>query len=74
LARRGILLTPSEEELFDKFLSGCFEDGISTRELRISDEELCYFRAKYPASSVQRLPGIEDADGKAWYEVSVRMR
>jgi hypothetical protein len=68
------MLTPSEVEQFEKFLSGCFEDGIRSRELRLSDEELRYFIAKYPASNVQRLPGIDDADGKAWYEVSVRMR
>lgn len=66
-------MTPRDMELFDNFLSSCFEDGIGTRELRLSDVEVKFLMEKYPASSVHQFSVIDDTDGKVWYEVSLRI-
>jgi hypothetical protein len=65
-------MTPSEVEIFENFLSDCFEDGIRTRELRLSEQEVKFLIGKYPSSSVRQCSVSDDTDGKVWYEVSIR--
>jgi hypothetical protein len=62
-------LIPNKVESFEEFLSSSFEDGVFSRELRLSKEEVTYVQKKYPKASVNKCPGTESSDGKSWYEI-----
>ncbi|MGE5404447.1 MAG: hypothetical protein ACM3PP_05865 [Candidatus Saccharibacteria bacterium] len=64
-------MTSSESKLFREFLQDSFKDGVSSRELRLSSEELEHLRNMYPKASWKPVAHEELADGKSWFEVTV---
>lgn len=65
-------MTPSEVKAFERFLSDSFEEGIRTRQLRLSEVEVALLIEQYPVASVQQFSVSDEIDGKVWYEVSIR--
>jgi len=64
-------MAPTEMEKFETFLAESFSDGVSFRELRLSDEEVDYLLRRYPNASVLKSTALESEDNKAWYEVNL---
>ncbi|CRK82533.1 hypothetical protein [Neobacillus massiliamazoniensis] len=58
-------------EKFEEFLVNSFGDGMYTRELRLSNEEVEFVQKKYPKLNVKKCFATEASDGKCWYEVSL---
>lgn len=58
-------------EKFEEFLVNSFGDGMYTRELRLSNEEVEYVQKNYPKLNVKKCFATEASDGKCWYEVSL---
>lgn len=54
---------------FERFLKESFENGISTRELRLSDDELQYLGELMPKAEVREMSDAVCSDGRRWYEV-----
>lgn len=63
------MLTFHEAEKFKEFLEDCFGDGVTIRELRLSNEETEYIKKVYPKASFNKKQPTETPDGKAWYKV-----
>ena len=63
------MLTFNEAEKFMEFLEDCFGDGVTIRELRLSNEETEYIKKVYPKASFNKNQVTETPDGKAWYKV-----
>jgi len=63
------MLTFHEAEKFKEFLEDCFGDGVTIRELRLSNEETEYIKKVYPKASFNKNQLTETPDGKAWYKV-----
>lgn len=61
---------PQNWTVFEDFLWESFCEGQAMRELRLSDEELQYLKARYPVSSC--APRGQGQDGKSWYLVTLR--
>lgn len=59
----------SEVENFKEFLEDCFGEGVTIRELRLSNEETEYIRKIYPKASFNKNQFTEAPDGKSWYKV-----
>lgn len=55
---------------FENFLRDSFGNGVVVRELRLSDAEVEYMRANYPAATLQRTGVQESTDGRYWYEIT----
>ncbi|MDR7002544.1 hypothetical protein [Neobacillus niacini] len=64
-------MAPTELERFKTFLEESFSDGVSYRELRLSDEEVDYLLKRYPNASILKSPALESQDDKAWYEINL---
>lgn len=64
-------MSPSKVEIFKDFLSKSFGEGVYSRELRLSSEELEYVREKYPHASLKKCLGEVIDNGKIWYEVNL---
>ncbi|MFD0826697.1 hypothetical protein ACT8ZR_13620 [Neobacillus sp. M.A.Huq-85] len=64
-------MAPTEMEKLETFLAESFSDGVSFRELRLSDEEVDYLLRRYPNASVLKSTALESEDNKAWYEVNI---
>lgn len=64
-------MSPSQVELFEDFLSRSFGEGVYSREIRLSSEELEYVRKKYPHASLKKCLGEATDNGKGWYEVNL---
>ncbi|TAH63642.1 MAG: hypothetical protein EWM50_02005 [Gottschalkiaceae bacterium] len=62
-------MTIKEIESFEKFLADAFSDGVVFRELRLSNEEIEYFKVTYPKVSLNKIQESSCADGKVWVEV-----
>jgi len=62
-------LISTKVESFEDFLSSSFGDGVYSRELRLSKEELAYVQKKYPRASVKKCSSTEVSDDKSWYEI-----
>ncbi|GEN53264.1 hypothetical protein [Halobacillus faecis] len=54
---------------FEQFLSESFKEGISFRELRLSEKEVSHLKSHYPAAIIRRTSEVNDALKKSWYEV-----
>ncbi|REJ09955.1 hypothetical protein [Halobacillus trueperi] len=54
---------------FDQFLSDSFKEGISFRELRLSEKEVSHLKSHYPSAIIRRTSDVNDAFKKSWYEV-----
>ncbi len=66
------MMTFSEAEKFNEFLEECFGEGVTIRELRLSNEETEYIRKIYPKASFNKNQSTEAPDGKAWYKVVLK--
>ncbi|MGE5418341.1 MAG: hypothetical protein ACM3UZ_16505 [Acidobacteriota bacterium] len=64
-------MTSPDFKMFHEFLKDSFRDGVSSRELRLSSEELEHLSSIYPKASWKPVSHGELADGKSWYEVSL---
>ncbi len=62
-------MTIQKKKDFEWFLKESFENGISTRELRLSDDELQYLKELMPNADIREMPDSYCSDGKRWYEV-----
>ena len=62
-------MTFNEAEKFKEFLEECFGEGVTIRELRLSNEETEYIKKVYPKASFNKNQVTEAPDGKAWYKV-----
>ena len=62
----------SEAEKFKEFLEECFGEGVTIRELRLSNEETEYIKKVYPKASFNKNQFTEAPDGKAWYKVVLK--
>ncbi|MYL50844.1 hypothetical protein GLV98_15220 [Halobacillus litoralis] len=54
---------------FEQFLSESFKEGISFRELRLSEKEVSHLKSQYPSAIIRRTSEVNDALKKSWYEV-----
>ncbi|CDQ18589.1 hypothetical protein SAMN05192559_101798 [Halobacillus karajensis] len=54
---------------FEQFLSDSFREGISFRELRLSEKELTHLKTHFPSAVIRRTSEVHDAYRKSWYEV-----
>lgn len=63
------MVTFNEAEKFKEFLEECFGEGVTIRELRLSNEETEYIKKVYPKASFNKNQLTEAPDGKAWYKV-----
>lgn len=54
---------------FEQFLSDSFKEGISFRELRLSEKEVSHLKSHYPSAIIKRTSEVNDALKKSWYEV-----
>ncbi|MEC3883693.1 hypothetical protein GLW00_01070 [Halobacillus litoralis] len=54
---------------FEKFLSDSFKEGITFRELRLSEKEVSDLMSHYPSAIIRRTSEVNDALKKSWYEV-----
>lgn len=61
----------NQRENFEKFLLDSFGDGVFSRELRLSSEELSYLKELYPKASVTTSTNGKSKDGKEWYIVNI---
>lgn len=57
---------------FEDFLWESFCNGQNMRELRLSQDELSYLKARYPLASCQSERREED--GKTWYVITLQKR
>lgn len=64
-------MTPKQVEKLEKFLTESFGEGIYTRELRLSYEEMEYLKKLYPKASVEKSSLKESSDEKLWWEVNL---
>jgi hypothetical protein len=63
-------MTNEKMKQFEQFLLESFENDITIRELRLSEEELSYLKKFFPRAIVRIMPYEVCEDGKRWYEVS----
>lgn len=64
-------MTSDQVEKFNKFLSESFEEGLSCRELRLSEEEMEYIKKIYPRVSFKKIASKEHSDRRVWFEVKL---
>lgn len=58
--------------VFEEFLWDSFRNGQNMRELRLSQDELSYLKARYPLASYSR--DSQEEDGKNWYVITLKKR
>ncbi|MBU8879940.1 hypothetical protein BGM26_13225 [Bacillus sp. FJAT-29790] len=61
----------NEEEKFKEFLAESFGDGVTIRELRLSNDETEYIKRIYPKAKLNKSLTRETLDGKVWYKVTL---
>lgn len=64
-------MSPSEIEKFERFLEDSFREGMYSRELRLSNEELEYIKKKYPRAILKRCETRAISEEKAWWEINL---
>jgi len=64
-------MIPNKVERFEEFLSKSFGEGVYSRELRLSKEEVGYIQKVYPKASLKKCLTTEASDGKCWYEMNL---
>lgn len=67
-------MTSQEKRRFERIFLESFENDISVRELRLSDEELQHLGEFIPRAEIREMPVPVCSDGKKWYEVSLRQQ
>ena len=58
-------------QFFQEFVKMCFDGDLRTCELRLSEEEKEYVSKNYSSVTFHPLEGVDNADGKIWYEVII---
>jgi hypothetical protein len=58
-------------EKFEEFLEESFGEGVYSRELRLSKEEMEYVRVKYPKARMSKCLTTESTDGKCWVDINL---
>lgn len=56
---------------FKDFLLESFSNGISVRELRLSEEEVHYIQNMYPQAEVTKGDVSDSPDGRVWYKIAL---
>jgi hypothetical protein len=64
-------MTNNEIRKFEEFLSESFEEGFTSRELRLSEEEREYIKSIYPKATIREIAATEYSDGRMWFEVEL---
>jgi len=59
--------------IFEEFLWESFCDGQTSRELRLSQDELSYLKGRYPLASSSASSQTQ-SDGKTWYLITLSQR
>ncbi|OBZ15635.1 MULTISPECIES: hypothetical protein [Bacillales] len=65
-------MTAAQMKAFHAFFMASFAEGLPLRELRLSAAELEYIAEYHPNAVVKPVVTREYADGKLWFEVSLR--
>lgn len=64
-------MTPNEIQKFQEFLLDSFKEGIFSRELRLSNEELAYAKRMFPKAVFNKCFSTQENNGKSWYLVEL---
>jgi hypothetical protein len=64
-------MTQDEVKRFEKFLAESFCDGITTRELRLSSQELAHLQKILPQALLSKIISSEDTGDKTWFDVTL---
>lgn len=59
------------DEILDGFLKDSFKNGIVSRELRLSKEEIEYLKKTFPKASMNEIQAGRCSDGKVWIDIRI---